>query len=49
MKQDVNKIIDLISEDWAKEVATLRKRVAILMEENSRLKAEIEQKSEGDE
>ena len=38
MKQDVNKILDIL----ANEVATYAKRVSILLEENERLKTENE-------
>lgn len=43
MTQDVNAIIDNLSADWANESANLRKRIAILLEENNRLKAELEE------
>lgn len=43
MSQDINKIIDNLSTEWMNDAATLRKRVAILVEENSRLKQEIEE------
>lgn len=53
MSQDVNKIIDTISAEWAQDVATLRKRNAVLTEENGRLRAELakqaEEKSQTDE
>lgn len=41
MQQDVNKIIDHISNGWASDLVTSKKQVAILMEENERLKEEI--------
>lgn len=43
MNQDVNKIIDLVGAEWANDAITLRKRLAILQEENARLKLENEQ------
>ena len=45
MKQDVNKILDIL----ANEVATYAKRVAILLEENERLKTENEMLKKSDE
>ncbi|WP_166554471.1 MULTISPECIES: hypothetical protein [Clostridia] len=41
MQQDVNKIIDHISNAWASDLVNSKKQVAILMEENERLKTEI--------
>ena len=41
MKQDANKVIDIIISDYAKEVATLRKNNAILTEQNNRFAIEI--------
>lgn len=41
--QDVNKIIDNISNEWANDMVAAKKRLAILIEENGRLKTEIEQ------
>lgn len=52
MNQDVNKIIDVVGAEWANDAITLRKRLAILQEENARLKQENEQlkeKSEAEE
>ncbi|AUJ26541.1 hypothetical protein [Virgibacillus dokdonensis] len=41
MQQDVNKIINHISNGWASDLVNSKKQVAILMEENERLKEEI--------
>lgn len=46
MNQDVNKIIDVVGAEWANDAITLRKRLAILQEENARLKLENEQLKE---
>lgn len=43
MSQDVNKIIDHLSDEWSSDMALMKKRVAILMEENERLKLENEE------
>lgn len=43
MKQDVNKIIDNLSNDWAGDLADSKKQVAILMEENERLKDKVQE------
>ena len=43
MSQDVNKIIDHLSNEWSGDMALMKKRVAILMEENERLKLENEE------
>ena len=43
MNQDVNKIIDHLSDEWSSDMALMKKRVAILLEENERLQAEIEE------
>lgn len=43
MAQDVNKVVDNLNNEWASDMANIKKRVAILLEENSRLKAENEQ------
>lgn len=43
MKQDVNKIIDNLSNDWASDLADSKKQVAILMEENERLKDKVQE------
>lgn len=42
MNQDVNKIIDILGGGYAQESLNLRKQLAILAEENDRLKQEIE-------
>lgn len=44
--QDVNKIIDHLNNEWSKDAVLLRKRIAILLEENSRLKEEVERLKE---
>ena len=41
MKQDANKIIDKLNNEWANDMVVIKKRMAILSEENERLKAEI--------
>jgi len=42
MTQDINKIISVIGEDWANIVMIDKRKIAVLMEENNRLKSEIE-------
>lgn len=42
MQQDINKIIDYVSNGWAGDLANARKQIAILAEENERLKQEVE-------
>ena len=49
MKQDINKIIDNLNSEWAGDLANTKKRVAILLEENERLKEEIKQLKKDDE
>ncbi|MBO1006011.1 hypothetical protein IPU62_25430, partial [Pseudogracilibacillus auburnensis] len=46
MTQDVNKIIDNLNGDWASDMLGIKKRVAILLEENERLKEENKQLKE---
>ena len=48
MNQDINKIIDFLSNEWANDAVLLRKRIAILLEENERLKAKIEELKKGE-
>lgn len=42
MEQDVNKIISNVSAEWASGAIEDKKRLAILVEENERLKRENE-------
>lgn len=42
MKQDVNKIVDNLSQEWAQQSVKDKQRIAVLIEENERLKTEIE-------
>lgn len=48
MNQDTNKIVDILNAEWANDAAMLRKRIAIISEENHRLKQEIEKLKEDD-
>lgn len=41
--QDVNQIIDILNGEWASDAINMKKRIAILTEENIRLKNENEQ------
>lgn len=43
MKQDVNKIIDVVSVEWSNQLMQANKKIAVLAEENERLKQEIDQ------
>ena len=43
MNQDVNKIIDAISNEWANQLLQANKKIGILSEQNERLQKEIEQ------
>lgn len=43
MNQDVNKILDIISSEWANDMATVKKRISVLQEENGRLKEQVKQ------
>jgi len=40
LKQDANKVIDNLNNAWANDMVVSKKRIAILSEENERLKAE---------
>lgn len=40
---DVNKIVDIINEEWARDMADAKRRLAILSEEVIRLRAENEE------
>lgn len=53
MNQDVNKIIDVVSSEWANQLLQANKKIGILSEqnerlqqENERLKQELENKTE---
>ena len=46
MSQDVNKIIDVVSAEWAGGQSQSIKKIAILSEQNERLKKEIEKLKE---
>ena len=43
MSQDVNKIIDTVSSEWANQLVGANKKIAILSEQNERLQKEIEE------
>lgn len=43
MSQDVNKIIDVVSSEWANQLLQANKKIGILSEQNERLQKEIEQ------
>lgn len=43
MSQDINNIIDNLNAEWAQDLATAKKKVAIFVEEIRVLKAKIEQ------
>ena len=43
MNQDVNKIIDVVSSEWANHLLQANKKIGILSEQNERLQKEIEQ------
>jgi len=43
MNQDVNKIIDIVSSEWANQLLQANKKIGILSEQNERLQKEIEQ------
>lgn len=43
MTQDINKIIDGLSSEWAHDMVMAKRKIAVLAEENDRLKAEIDQ------
>lgn len=42
MNQDVNKIIDIVSSEWANQLVQANKKIGILSEHNERLQKEIE-------
>lgn len=42
MNQDVNKIIDVVSSEWANQLLQANKKVGILTEQNERLQQEID-------
>ena len=42
MNQDVNKIIDIVSSEWANQLLQANKKIGILSEQNERLQQEIE-------
>jgi len=46
MSQDVNKIIDTVSSEWANHLVGANKKIAILSEQNERLQKEIEKLKE---
>lgn len=43
MEQDVNKIIDTLNMEWAQDASLLRKRIAIITEENERLGMKVQE------
>lgn len=43
MKQDVNKIIDNLSADWAQDLGNSKRKLAIAVEENRLLKEKVEE------
>lgn len=43
MSQDVNKIIDIVSSEWANQLLQAIKKIGILSERSERLQKEIEQ------
>lgn len=43
MSQDVNKIIDVISSEWANQLLQANKKIGILSEQNERLQQEVNQ------
>ncbi|UJW57165.1 hypothetical protein HXZ66_06995 [Bacillus sp. A116_S68] len=43
MDQDVNKIIDVVSIEWSNQLSLAYKKIALLIDENERLKQENEQ------
>lgn len=42
MNQDVNKIIDVVSSEWANQLLQANKKIGILSERSERLQKEIE-------
>lgn len=43
MSQDANKILDNLSNEWARDLMNAKKRIAIMVEDNRLLKAEIDE------
>lgn len=43
MKQDVNKIINNLSADWAQDLGNSKRKLAIAVEENRLLKEKVEE------
>ena len=43
MNQDVNKIIDVASSEWANQLLQANKKIGILSEQNERLQQEVNQ------
>ena len=43
MNQDVNKIIDVVSSEWANHLLQANKKIGILSEQNERLQQEVNQ------
>lgn len=48
MEQDVNKILDNLSSEWATDLVNAKKKIAILQEDNRLLKEENEQLKQTD-
>ncbi|MBM7542352.1 hypothetical protein [Amphibacillus cookii] len=48
MNQDINKIMDVVSMEWSNQLAQANKKIAVLVEENERLKQENQQSSNQD-
>jgi len=46
MSQDVNKVINIVSTEWANNLVQANKKVAVLSEQNERLQKEIEKLKE---
>ncbi|HLR71557.1 MAG TPA: hypothetical protein VK085_09015 [Pseudogracilibacillus sp.] len=46
MSQDINKIIDNLNTEWARDLANAKTKIAILTEENRLLKIENEKLKE---
>ncbi|WP_167751419.1 hypothetical protein [Lentibacillus salicampi] len=49
MEQDINKVLDNLSAEWAQDAANAKRKIAILQEENRLLREENEQLKEGKE
>lgn len=43
MNQDANKIIDVVSSEWANQLLQANKKIGILSEQNERLQQEVAQ------